>query len=274
MRRRHPGRRPPGGTPRAAGLPPVTARTAAAADPRGRDDLYAAPRDELTGFVFDERVAAVFPDMVRRSVPGYATIVSMTGLLAGRYAQAGSRCYDLGCSVGAGVLAMRGAVTAEGCRIVAVDDAPAMIAACGDRLASAPSGPPVDLVCADVMDVAIRDASLVALNFTLQFVPPPRRTALLAAIADGLRPGGLLILSEKLAFEDPAVAGLFTELHEEFKGTQGYSELEIAQKRAALEDVLVPETLSAHRARLAAAGFRRVETWFQCLGFASLIALR
>jgi tRNA (cmo5U34)-methyltransferase len=169
---------------------------------------------------------------------------------------------------------MRAGVTAEGCRIVAVDNAPAMIAECRERLAAAPPGPPVDLVCADVQDVAVRDASVVVLNFTLQFVPAGRRAGLIESIARGLRPGGVLVLSEKLAFEDTDVADLFTDLHHWFKRTQGYSDPEIARKRAALEDVLVPETLATHEARLEAAGFRRVETWFQCLGFASLIAFR
>jgi tRNA (cmo5U34)-methyltransferase len=274
VRRRHPGRRAQPGSPRAARWPRPPAPPAARPDIPARDDLYAAPRDPLTGFVFDERVAAVFPDMIHRSVPGYGTIVAMTGVLAGRHAQPGSRCYDLGCSLGAAALAMRRSVTAEDCRILAVDNAPAMIARCRERVAAAPEGAPVDLVCADVQDVVIRNASVVVLNFTLQFVPAQQRAGLLGAIAEGLRPGGLLILSEKLAFEDASVGDLFSDLHHWFKRTQGYSDLEIAQKREALEDVLVPETLATHQERLETVGFSRVETWFQCLGFASLIAFR
>jgi tRNA (cmo5U34)-methyltransferase len=172
------------------------------------------------------------------------------------------------------MLAMRRSVEVPGVRIVAVDNAPAMIAECRRYLAEDDSATPVDLVCADVRDLRVRDASVVVLNFTLQFIPPAERTALLHGIAEGLLPGGILILSEKIAFGDEAVQALFTDMHHGFKRSQGYSELEIAQKRSALEQVLVPETLQQHRQRLLAAGFRTVENWFQCFNFASLVAFK
>lgn len=238
------------------------------------DTLYASPLGEVAGFSFDERVVAVFPDMIQRSVPGYATILAQTGLLAGRFAQPGSRCYDLGCSLGASTLAMRSRIPHPDVRIVAVDNSPAMIDRARQVLAAEPPGAEVELRCADVCEVPIADASVVVMNFTLQFIPEPRREALLQRIADGLRPGGILVLSEKLGFEDPAVNALFIDMHHAFKRAQGYSELEIAQKRAALENVLVPETLQAHRARLQRVGFSSADVWFQCYNFASLIAIK
>lgn len=240
--------------------------------PGARDTLYGRPLSAVDGFAFDAKVAEVFQDMISRSVPGYGLSLSMTGLVAGRYAQPDSRLFDLGCSLGATTLAMRHAVEGKGCRIVGIDNAPAMLARCRQILSQDTATSPVDLICADIADVRVRDASVVALNFTLQFVPAAERLPLLSRIRTGMREGGVLLLSEKLCFTDTDEQQAMDELHHDFKRAQGYSELEISQKRAALENVLVPETLEAHRARLHEAGFSRAFPWFQCLNFASLIA--
>ena len=239
-----------------------------------RDDLFAKPLGDPGLFTFDDQVARVFPDMIRRSVPGYPTIVAMTGLLAGRYARAGSTLYDLGCSLGASTLAMRQNIREPDCRLIAVDNSEAMLARCRNVVDSDTHETPVTLVCADLADVQVADASVVVLNFTLQFVPRNQRDAVIGTIHQGLRPGGILILSEKVSFEDPHLDALNIDLHHQFKRAQGYSELEIAQKRSALENVLQPETLAVHRQRIAAAGFGHCEVWFQCFNFASLIALK
>ena len=131
-----------------------------------------------------------------------------------------------------------------------------------------------ELVCADVLEVPIESASMVVLNFTLQFIEPERRPQLLGRIYRGLLPGGILVLSEKIAPNSESTGRLFTELHHEFKKTQGYSELEISQKRAALERVLLPETLASHKQRLQEVGFKTVEVWFQCFNFVSLLAIK
>ena len=133
---------------------------------------------------------------------------------------------------------------------------------------------PVDLVCANLEDVAVQDASVVVLNFTLQFIPLAERDRVIAAIHAGLRPGGIMVLSEKVSFEDPHLDALNVDLHHEFKRANGYSDLEIAGKRAALENVLIPETLATHRQRIGAAGFGACDVWFQCFNFASLVALK
>ncbi len=239
-----------------------------------RDRIYAEPLETLEDFVFDVRVAEVFPDMIRRSVPGYATIINMTGLLAGRYATPGSRLYDLGCSLGASTLAMRQHVHHEDCQLVGVDNSEAMLRRCRTVIDTDSHDLPVSLVCANLQDVAIENASVVVLNFTLQFIPREERDAVMARIYRGLRPGGIVVLSEKVTFEDPHLDELNIELHHQFKRANGYSDLEIAQKRSALENVLLPETLGAHRSRLREAGFRSADVWFQCFNFASLIALK
>ncbi len=239
-----------------------------------RDTIYADPLREAGLFAFDETVARVFPDMIKRSVPGYTTIVAMTGLLAQRYATPGSRLYDLGCSLGASTLAMRQNLRAPACRLVGVDNSPAMLERCRTIIDTDTHDTPVDLVCANLEDVPVQDASVVVLNFTLQFIPLAVRDRVVADIYTGLRPGGIMVLSEKVTFEDPHLDALNIDLHHQFKRANGYSDLEIAGKRAALEDVLIPETLAAHRRRISNAGFGACDVWFQCFNFASLVALK
>lgn len=237
-----------------------------------KDDIYSQPLTEIAGFRFDQRVVDVFPDMIQRSVPGYTSIISVTGTLANRYAQAGSNLYDLGCSLGASTFAMRDQIADRDCCIVAVDNSAPMLNRCQELLAQQPSGCEVALLNADICDIEIQNASMVVLNFTLQFVPIAKRGPLLTRIFEGLLPGGVLILSEKVSFEDDEHHRLMTDLHHHFKRAQGYSDLEVSQKRAALDNVLVPETLACHQKRLADAGFSVVDNWFQCFNFASLIA--
>lgn len=237
-----------------------------------RDRIYADVQPGCGDFVFDDAVAAVFPDMIRRSVPGYPAIINMIQLLAQRYAQPQTTLIDLGCSLGASTTALAMGAAETECRIVGVDNAPAMIARARSRLAD--RFPQIDWRCEDIRQTPVRDASLVAMNFTLQFLPPEDRSTLLRRIRDGLCDAGVLILSEKIAGEDAQADVLLKDMHHAFKRSSGYSELEISRKRNALENVLVAEPLSLHRERLAAAGFRRVEPWFQCFNFLSLVAFR
>lgn len=239
-----------------------------------KDDLYANPLKDLASFRFDQGVVNVFPDMIKRSVPGYTTIISMIGDLAERYAQANSTCYDLGCSLGAATLAMRHRIRSANCNIVAIDNSPAMIERC-QLVMQADSGEvPVSLHCGNLQELQLERASVVVLNFTLQFIEVAERQQILAKIYQSLLPGGVLILSEKVAFNDAPHEDLMIELHHHFKRANGYSDLEIAQKRTALENVLVPETLETHRNRLKQAGFSSSDVWFQCFNFASLIAIK
>ncbi len=237
-----------------------------------RDSLFSVPHELVADFAFDEAVTRVFPDMIRRSVPGYGNIVTMIGLLAERYASSGSTLYDLGCSLGASTLSMRRCLGQRDCTIVAVDNSPAMVEGCRANVAAAGEGIPVEVRCEDIREVAVSDASVVVLNFTLQFIAPEHRLALLRRIRSDMRPGGVLILSEKIVFESPEEDEFQRTLHLDFKRANGYSELEISQKRTALENVLIPETLQQHRQRLGEAGFARSHLWFQCFNFVSLIA--
>jgi tRNA (cmo5U34)-methyltransferase len=229
-------------------------------------------------FRFNDDVARVFPDMLRRSIPGYAATIEAIGSLAARYVRNNTNCYDLGCSLAAATLAMRQGIQHDGCRIIAVDSAPAMIRRCreiidaDDRL-SAPATA-VELVEGDIRAVAISNASMVVLNYTLQFLAMPDRDALMGAICDGLNDGGLLLLSEKVVDENPAMEQLLTDLHHEHKRRNDYSALEVSRKRAALENILIPETVRAHRERLKKAGFRHTAVWLRYFNFVSIIAIK
>jgi tRNA (cmo5U34)-methyltransferase len=239
-----------------------------------KDSIYASPIGEIGAFKFDETVTGVFPDMIQRSVPGYSAIISAIGLLAGRFARQHSVCYDLGCSLGAATLSMRHQIEAENCRIIAVDNSPSMVTRFQEILLKDQAPVAVDVLCKDIREVAIENASVVVLNFTLQFIPLEDRPGFLQKIYQGLLPGGILILSEKLKFDDERQQELQTQMHHAFKKAQGYSDLEISQKRTALENVLIPETLAQHQNRLQQVGFSSAEVWFQYFNFASIIALK
>lgn len=239
-----------------------------------QDKLFAKSRALTTGFRFDEKVVKVFPDMIARSVPGYELVVPMIGMLARRYAQPDSRIYDLGCSLGAVSLAISLAVRVSGIEIIAVDNSAAMVERCKHVVSEKGGGVPIDVRLQNMLDTNIGNASVVVLNFTLQFLDRQQRQALIDRIAAGMRNGGVLIISEKICFADEQEQSDQTTWHHDFKRAQGYSELEIAQKRNALEDVLQPETEAAHFKRLEQAGLTRPCRWFQCFSFASYIAFK
>lgn len=225
-------------------------------------------------FEFNESVAAVFPDMLRRSIPGYDASIEAIGMLARRYVTPGSRCYDLGCSLGAATLAIRRNVAGRGCEIHAVDLAPAMVDRCRKAVDADDADVPVNVIAGDIRDVAIDNASIVVLNYTLQFLPVDDRVGLIRKIHDGLNSGGVLVLSEKVADDDPAVESLLVDLHHEFKRANDYSDMEIARKRTALDNVLIPESTSVHLERLTAAGFKHRSVWLKHFNFVSILAIR
>ncbi|MGL6019248.1 MAG: carboxy-S-adenosyl-L-methionine synthase CmoA [Gibbsiella quercinecans] len=239
-----------------------------------RDTLFSAPIAKLGDWTFDERVAEVFPDMIQRSVPGYSNIISMIGMLAERFVQPDSQVYDLGCSLGAATLSMRRNIRVTGCNIIAVDNSPAMVERCRRHIDAFRADTPVEVIEADILDIDIQNASMVVLNFTLQFLEPADRLRILQQIYRGLRPGGALVLSEKFSFEDANVGELLFNMHHDFKRANGYSELEISQKRSMLENVMLTDSVQVHKARLQQAGFQHAEVWFQCFNFGSLIALK
>lgn len=245
------------------------------------DDIYSKKRT-VTPFKFDEEVVRVFPDMIGRSVPGYDLTLPLIGLIAERYAQTNSNIYDLGCSLGAASIIMRHHLDKDrhdGVRIIGIDNSKAMVSQCRENVAQDSAAMPTELVEMDVLlgDIRtadIQNASVVVLNFTLQFIDPADRDALIKRIYTGLNPGGVLVISEKVVFDSPEKTDRYIDLHHDFKMANGYSELEVAQKRTSIMNVLIPETIPAHKKRMLDAGFSSAELWFQALNFCSLLAIK
>ena len=239
-----------------------------------KDTLFAKPQDMIVDFEFDDSVAGVFSDMIRRSVPGYGTLVTLTGLLAEQYVKPQSQVYDLGCSLGAITLSVLHRIRNIDCKIIAVDNSKAMVERCKQNLPQDFGKTSIEVHCADMLDVNIQQASVVVINLTMQFIEPAQRLNLLRTIFDGLSPGGALILSEKIAFAKPQEQTFQDNMHIAFKKANAYSELEISQKRTALENVLIPDSIETHVDRLHKAGFESVHQWFQCFNFVSFIAIK
>jgi tRNA (cmo5U34)-methyltransferase len=166
------------------------------------------------------------------------------------------------------------AVQADGIKIIAVDNSAAMVSRFRNTLSENRGGIPVEICLENMVDTNIENASVVVLNFTLQFLDVEQRQALINRISAGMNPGGVLIVSEKICFENEQEQNDQTNWHHDFKRTQGYSDLEIAQKRNALEDVLRPETEAAHMERFKQAGLSNPKRWFQCFSFVSYIAFK
>ncbi|MEJ2054348.1 MAG: carboxy-S-adenosyl-L-methionine synthase CmoA [Calditrichaceae bacterium] len=239
-----------------------------------KDRIYRNRQDALSDFAFDENVAGVFSDMIHRSLPGYDLVISMIKVISGYYREKNRNYYDLGCSLGASTISMGYGLDSEKCKIIAVDNSQAMISRCNKNIADANLKTPVELICADLQDVNIENAKIVVMNFTLQFIEPEKREIILKKISKGLVNGGVLILSEKITFGTDADKILNETLYVEFKKANGYSDLEISQKRTALEKVLVPETIRQHLQRLDKCGFSDSKVWYRCLNFSSIIAFK
>ena len=239
-----------------------------------KDTIYKIPKDPLGDFKFDENIADVFSDMIHRSIPGYDLVISMINILAGLYAEANRNYYDLGCSLGAATISMGYRLSNLNGKIIAVDNSEAMIGRCKKNIAKASLSMPVDLICADLQNVNIENAKIVILNFTLQFIDKKKRSEILENIFKGLVDGGVLILSEKITFSNKSEKEFNESLYIEFKKANGYSDLEISQKRTALENVLVPDTIEEHMERLKLCGYKRCAVWYRCLNFASMVAFK
>jgi len=237
------------------------------------DFVYAEPRENITAFVFDEAVAEVFPDMLKRSVPGYQSALGLLGVIAKSKVTAGSQVYDLGCSLGAASAMIQKQIEHSDVTINAIDSSRAMIekARCNFDQSNPPA---INLTCEDIRDTKLNNASLVCLNLTLQFINLEDRPALLRKIYQALEPNGALFLFEKICFTDPVEDQLMQSIYYQFKAANGYSELEISQKRTALENTLFPETAAQHEQRLTDIGFKNVSQVFQCVNFACWIATK
>ena len=236
-----------------------------------RDKLFNSQGD-ISDFRFDESVVAVFDDMVKRSVPGYEAMIQMIGLVARTYGKDHTNYYDLGSSTGATLLSLALNNKHKNNKLIAVDNSPQMVKECQRNLLGKIDN--FQIVCGDINDISIENASIVVLNLTLQFVDVEKRFKLIKKIYDGLIPGGVLIISEKIHFNDKENQKQLARLHLDFKRANGYSELEITNKRQSLENILVTESKEAHLERLKSCGFSQSSCHFQCLNFASFLSVK
>jgi tRNA (cmo5U34)-methyltransferase len=239
-----------------------------------KDEVFKEPITQSSDFKFDKKVVTVFDDMVTRSVPFYLEIQRMIGELASEYAKEGTNVYDLGCSTGTTMINMDSSVH-ESIKFVGVDDSDQMLDQCRDNLTKAGMKRPFDLVNFDLnKKVEIKNASVVVLCLTLQFIRPLYRVKLLEQIRKGMNEGSCLILVEKVLGEESSLNRNFIRYYYDFKKRNHYSEMEIAQKREALENVLVPYKLSEDVDMLLTSGFSHVEVFFKWYNFAGMIAFK
>jgi tRNA (cmo5U34)-methyltransferase len=243
---------------------------------RGADKVFAAPKERVADFTFNEEVAAVFDDMVDRSVPFYQEIQRMVAELAVDFAQPGTNVYDLGCATCTSFMNIARVMPKDaGARFVGVDDSDEMLAKARAKLVASKFDRPFDLQTADLnTGVEIANASVVMMVLTLQFIRPLYRERLVKSIWNGLADNGCLIVVEKVLGENSTFNRLFIKHYYEMKKRNGYSELEISQKREALENVLVPYRLEENKELLRGAGFRHVDVFFKWYNFCGLIALK
>ena len=225
-----------------------------------------------TPFRFDAAVALAFDDMALRSIPLYAETQRLTSRVVEHFARPGSSIYDLGCSTGTSLLFAASRLADPSVRLVGVDNSEPMLERCRARLGAHGFSDRVELICADLLDFELTNASAVILHFTLQFLPIPRRLELLSKIRRALLPGGILLISEKATHGEQPLDPILTSLYYDFKKRNGYSELEIARKREALENVLMPLTVDATESLLRQAGFSKVTLLSKCFQFCSFIA--
>ena len=240
------------------------------------DNIFKRKRT-IEPFSFNQEVADVFDDMVERSVPFYKEIHRIILDILGKSFMPGDKIYDLGCSTGTTIKILHDFIKErfpeKYFEIVGVDNSQAMLKKCQDKLLKNKVSN-FSLSCADLEKIELAPSRLTIMNYTLQFINPIKRPELLNKIYNNLRPGGVFILSEKIKAEDNSIDDLLTDLYYDFKRRNGYSELEIAQKREALENVLLPITPNNQIELLKMAGFSRVEVLFRWYNFACYLGVK
>jgi tRNA (cmo5U34)-methyltransferase len=245
-----------------------------------KDQVFACKKDKVKPFEFNKEVADVFDNMLLRSVPLYVQSIERQAQFASLYYQESSRIYDLGCSHGnLGILILeqfnkKRFSTSSPFSMVGVDNSMPMIKKYFKRLGNCDNGGQIELVCGFLEDIKIKNASVVLINLTLQFLDIKKRDDLIKKIYKGLNHNGILLLTEKIIHSSKLIDNIQTQFYKKFKIENGYSRLEISQKRDALEKVLVPDTIETHEKRILKAGFKHFDVWLKWFNFASMIAIK
>jgi len=235
-----------------------------------KDEVFKHKLEEIKQFVFDEKVANAFDDMISRSVPRYEDVTKATSKLAKKVCRAGGTVLDLGCSTGNSLLTIAREI--EGLRLVGIDNSAPMLKLARKKAES--QGQTLELIEGDLLELALPSCDLAILNYTLQFIPLVGRAEFLGRVFQALNPGGALIITEKLASDGPHIGAILTDLYYDLKRENHYSELEISQKREALENFLIPLTLEANLTLLRESGFHEVELYLKWINFGTFVALK
>ena len=239
-----------------------------------KDRLFSEKRGLVTDFNFGAETANVFDDMLDRSVPFYGEIQRMIAEMASDFAVPGTNLYDLGCSTCTTFLALQEKVR-PGVRFIGVDSSEDMLKRAHEKLAEHSFSREYELNSLDLNSgVPIVNASVVIMNLTLQFVRPLNRDKVIRAIAQGLNDGGCLILLEKILSHNSTINRFFIKYYYDMKRRQGYSEMEIAQKREALENVLIPYHVDENVELLLINGFKSCDVFFRWYNFCGMLGLK
>jgi tRNA (cmo5U34)-methyltransferase len=238
-----------------------------------KDTIFQQQFQAVKAFAFDQQVTDVFEDMIKRSVPGYDSILKSIAMFCMQYAQEDTNIYDLGCSLGAVAMTAALSTKEKNCHVIGVDTSAPMLEKCQKLINEKGLNTHITLLLQDIIDLPMNKASVVVSNFTLQFIPKADRLAVIENIYQGLEKGGVFILSEKFKGDAKNDAFLIDHYHA-YKKLNGYTNKEIQRKRSALKDVLIPDSLCEIENRLTSAGFKQTIKWFQCFNFASFIAIK
>ncbi len=240
---------------------------------RARDTLFNIKTVE-EDFAFNERVVEVFDDMLDRSIPFYRQVIEGQAQLLDNFLQTGDKVYDLGCSTGTTLLALARLLAPKELQFVGIDNSSPMLDKARLKAELYTKQQSLSFLLEDITDFGHSGAGCIILNYTLQFIRPLQRESFLQRLYTNLQPGGILLLSEKVINHDKRLNRAFIDIYHQFKKTRGYSELEIARKREALENVLIPFSVQENRAMLQKSGFVSVTTYLQWFNFTSFVAVK
>ncbi|MBU0673105.1 MAG: carboxy-S-adenosyl-L-methionine synthase CmoA [Proteobacteria bacterium] len=238
-----------------------------------KDTLFRENSDKQD-FLFNDQVADVFDDMLTRSVPCYAQVIDITSKIISKLVRPGDTIYDLGCSTGTTLLELSRRLSEPEVTFIGIDTSAAMLNRATHKAEMYSQGNRIQFIEQDITKADFTEAGVILLNYTLQFIRPPRRQDFMNRIARSLRPGGVLIVSEKVISHSPRLNPLFIDAHLDFKRKNGYSETEISRKRESLENVLIPFSIQENHQMMAQAGLTDVDTFFQWFNFASIMAIK
>lgn len=239
-------------------------------------DKIFAKKANIKSFEFNKEVTSVFPNMISRSVPAYEEVISGIAKIMQQSNYDNTNIYDLGCSVGTTISYLCSNFDIKNNTIIGVDSSIDMIEQANKNKLNFKSSNKANIkfICDDILNIKLQNASCVILNYTLQFLPLLDRDKLIKTIYDAMLPNGILILSEKIKHDNEKLGAIINKMHIDFKRDNGYSDLEISQKRLSLENVLIPETTAAHYKRLTEAGFKNFDIWCQKYNFISILAVK